>query len=309
MTIFRVAAVSFLVFFLVASCGGPQRNLKLSTHGHATAISTPADLRLSFLREDQSKQVYCAEPLPDVALGSEQTASGKLAGTFATAQAASAATTAALMEENKTLRKELNDAVREYERETGGKYERNLSSNVTVNSSANSSLNLEAAYGLAVKVSELGGRSQQVLLAREFLYRVCEARANRFFIDDQAYIDLQVKALGMIEAISTTKKPSVVAEKTALLQKVNEYNKQQSERCAAAFKACKSAKKTNCVETRDKCEKPLTFEALGLPAPRTLPQGEVPSLAQERPTIKAFSPLDKKGSYTVGSDGRLVRTQ
>ena len=135
--------LALVVAVLCSACVGPQRNVKLETHTHsgpgtqAISFSTPADLRLAFLREGKSDHVYCAEPMPDVALGSETSGNGSISAAMAATQAASAASTAALGEENSAIRKQLGDAIAQYEQETGKKYTRNDSSNTAQDASAN----------------------------------------------------------------------------------------------------------------------------------------------------------------------------
>src|SRR4051812_16548812 len=94
---------SIVLFAVLSSCGvfseGPQREVKISTSTYVknstTAFSTPADLRLGFLRGLDDKLSYCAEPLPDAALGSEKSASGSLAASAAASQSAAATATLA----------------------------------------------------------------------------------------------------------------------------------------------------------------------------------------------------------------------
>ncbi|MCP3143856.1 hypothetical protein [Pyxidicoccus xibeiensis] len=249
-------AVRILVMLLMPMLAGcsifspyavPQRRVKLSEHERSdggdssVAFSTSGDLRLAFLREENAKSVYCAEPMPDVALGSEQSGSGSLSAAASLTQSASAANSAALSEENEALRKDLRDAILAYEEATERRYNRSVSSNLSSSTSSNASLNLQATYKLAVTVAELGGRSHQVLLAREFLYRLCEARANGFFTSQQAYVELQVNALKMIQSIAMPARPSANAERAELVKKLNEYVTTQTELCKTQQSACTTA--------------------------------------------------------------------
>jgi len=251
---------------LLVGCGtAPQRVVRFTDHNSTkdkvTSFSTPSDLRLAFLRDSAGTTVYCAEPTPDVALGSEASGSGSLAATAAITQANSL--NATLAKQNEQLQNELARAIDRYEAETSKKYTSSYSSGYSASSqqSGNASLNLAASAKLAVTVAELGGRSQQVLLAREFLYRICEARANNFFTDATAYERLQQNALRLIESIYTTKQ-STEAERLAanaeLVKQVNEYNKLQQSRCEDKFKACdavasKPDEKTACATSKKKC--------------------------------------------------------
>lgn len=256
-------AVCFLAPPAIVSCAHPQREVKLSVHAaspnkdQVTGFSTPADLRLGFLREQSSMAVYCAEPMPDVALGHETTASGSASGSLE--QAASASAAASLAQENEELRKQLQEAVAAYEAETKRTYSGSRSMTTSNSLSSSGTLNLQAAYKLAVTVSELSGRSQQVLLAREFLYRLCEARANRFFVDDQVYVQLQNNALKLIESIASVQKPSELALRSEELKQINAYNESQTKFCALKDKACNdaagadAAKKAACAQENTKC--------------------------------------------------------
>ncbi|WP_437948933.1 hypothetical protein WME98_51295 [Sorangium sp. So ce296] len=269
-------------FLLIAAtaaataCGSPQRNVRYTEHDNAVAItsfSTPNDLRLAFLR-NKSDAVYCAEPMPDVALNSDASGSGSVAGSLSAAQSATMA--ASLSDENERLRGELRRALDKYERESSssGASSTSRSNSNSLGQSASGSLNLNAAARLAVSVAELGGRTQQVLLAREFLYRICEARANNFFEGGQAYVELQTNALRLIESIAASQQRSSDAERALanaeLLKQVNTYNTQQQTLCDERFKTCEAAatkedEKKACAAARKQCVeaiKPLEAPAM-----------------------------------------------
>lgn len=258
-----------------------QPHVKSDKGTTSVSFSTPADLRLAFLREENSNVTYCAEPMPDVALGSQQSASGSLNAAASLAQNASAATSATLAAENEALRKDLREAIIAYESATNREYSQSLSSNVSSSVSSSGSVNLQAAYSLAVSVSELGGRSQGVLLAREFLYRLCEARANKFIQSEQAYIELQNNALKLIQSISAPVRPSPATERAELAKRLTEYVAKQSDHCAAKQKAClavaadEAAKKT-CAADYAKCLSAIdaTLPAEDKAAPRSVPRTE-----------------------------------
>lgn len=270
----EVELVGFVAVLFASGCIGPQRNVKLDTHAQSkdgtsvVSFSTPADLRLAFLREGKAAVQYCAEPMPDVALGSDASGSGSASAAYQASQALSASTTAALSAENETLRKELQDAIASYENATQSRYSRSNSASTSASTSASGSANLQAAARLAVTVAELGGRSQQVLLAREFLYRLCEAAANGHIEKGHDYVTLQVNALRLIQSISRPVTKSATAENAELLQRIAEYTKSQTELCAARAKACTEAAgkdeaaKTACAKANKEC-----LEAIKPPAP------------------------------------------
>lgn len=258
-----------LLSLCASACQPPQRRVMFTEHtaGKAgsetiTSFSTPADLRLAFLRPDGSKDVYCSEPMPDVALGSDASGSASLAGAAALSQAAS--TNSSLAQENSSLRQDLAKAIDAYEKETKKQYSSSTTKSgaTSVENSGSGSVNLAASARLAITVAELGGRSQQVLLAREFLYRICEARANGFFQGPQAYIDMQMNALRLIESIASVPRQSAEAEKLAanseLVKQVTAYNTQRQADCEAKQKACDASAandvaKKECVKARKDC--------------------------------------------------------
>jgi len=237
----------------VLSCNQPQRSVRYSRvdEGKITSFSTPADLRLAFMRpgKNGAPAIYCAEPVPDVALGSELSGSGSLGATSALTGKSLLTSSltrenAALEEQNASLRRELEEAVREYERETRREYKTTYRTERSADRSSTSdeTVNLTAAAKLAVTVSELGGRSQQVLLAREFLYRLCEAKANDFIKTEGAYILMQATALSMIQSIYEAQHSSTAAQETAAyaeaVKQVNTFNDQHKKTCEAQRKVC-----------------------------------------------------------------------
>lgn len=242
----RHGPILALFVITLTACSLPQRAVKYSKveNNQITSFSTPSDLRLAFMRpaEANGVPIYCAEPIPDVALGSDVSASGSLSVSNAMSSAVSVNN--ALAKENEALRDQLNKAVDAYERDTHQQYKTSLSRSygASAQAAASQSVNLAAAARLAVTVSELGGRSQQVLLAREFLYRLCEARANKFITDEKAYIALEATALEMIQNIYASQHTSTFAEDVTatadLVKQVNDYNGKQAALCDSQKKAC-----------------------------------------------------------------------
>ncbi|WP_426753461.1 hypothetical protein [Myxococcus sp. Y35] len=177
----------------------------------------------------------------------------------ALAQSASAATNAALAQEKEALRKDLREAIRSYEQSTKSTYNRTLSSDLSNSTATSSSLDLQAAYKLAFTAAELGGRSRAVLVAREYLYRLCDARANKF--NDEAYAKLQERALTMVEAISKPAAANPAADRAALAQRISELATTQMKLCETQRSACMAlvgddkdkSKTTACSEAFMKC--------------------------------------------------------
>lgn len=249
----RAAGLS-VIATLALSCALPQREVRYSSHELSAdepvaAFSTPADLRLTFVRAPRSPYTFCAEPMPDVALGSTVEVSGAAKGSTSAEVSMSRTYASSLKEineslrkENEALRHELEKALDEYKKEKGQELKTSVESSLslagTSGSKSDGNLELQAAAKLAATVSELGGRSQQVLLAREFLYRLCEARANGFFKGGQAYVDMQQNALRMIESISKAAEKTAVEKRTALLKQGLELQKARASLCSDVKKSC-----------------------------------------------------------------------
>ena len=92
--------------------------------------------------------------------------------------------------------------------------------------------------GGAAKLSsaaiELAGRSQLVLLAREFLYRECELAAN-FALDEQKYNELSkqyAQILDVVTDLARAEQKRAQAELQDALNKAAELNKGQDEEIA-----------------------------------------------------------------------------
>lgn len=280
---------------LLVACGGSgvQRNVRMSAHRHepgtATAFSTPAELRLGFLRGKDDGLYYCAEPLPDVALGSDKSFSASLAASAAAAQAAANSSSVQqandrLAEDNESLRRERDDAVRAYETDTRQQYTGSRSSvhSSSLNASANASLNAAAATRTAIAVSELAGRSPEVLLAREFLYRICEARSNGFFTDPKVYSEQQANALRLIQVAYEAKYKTLDASAEAQkVKSILDYNAQKLALCTSRKDTCdklaaKDDDKKACLVTYADCLK--NVELLSLPVPaKPAPDGKPPT--------------------------------
>lgn len=273
--------ILWMLITLAIGCGGkPQRRVFFDSvpKNEIVSFSTPAELRLAFMRPDGNKARYCAEPMPDVALGSTMSAAGSLSASGALSKAASV--NASLAQENEQLRDQLGKAVDAYERETRNSYRASLSRSGSASSqmSASGSLNLAAAANLAVTVSELGGRSHQVLLAREFLYRLCEARANNFITKEENYIALEIQALDMIQNIYASQRASNAAEdalaNAELLKQVNEYNGTRLKLCDVKKESClqqasDAAKKQACGDEHKKCVDGISLLKLQDATPRS----------------------------------------
>ena len=283
--------------FIATTCGCaalPQRDVRFEYHSTApdhqadpstakqtterfddsiTSFSTPSDLRLGFVRGKDSKHRYCAEPMPDVAMSSEISGSGSLALSAAMNQ--SAAMNVELARENAALREELSkksssDEAGSNNSEDGGKSDtkNKSSSGVGASNAMGASGSLEAAisYRSAVTAAELAGRTQQVLLAREFMYRLCEADSNGSLAGAD-YGSLLERGLAMVENVATGKSTGPAD----LLKQVNEYNEQRKKVCDVKLARCErftGKPKEDCLAAADKCFDELKLLEHGAVAPK-----------------------------------------
>ena len=123
-------------------------------------ITIPANLRTVDIRKTKSGYIVCSEPMPDVAMSNVL----KLAVEASQAQEASASS---------------------------------VTGEDSVSSSLSNTTGIKGNSEAATTALQLAGRTQVVLLAREFLYRNCVARANNW-IDDPAFKESQNKIIDQI---------------------------------------------------------------------------------------------------------------
>ena len=114
--------------------------------GNGEMVTMPANLRTIDIRKPNAGYIVCSEPIPDVAMSNVL----KLAMEVAQGQNASAAS--AVGEDS-------------------------------ISTTLANTLGLKGNTDTMTTAMELAGRSQVVLLAREFLYRNCVARANNWIND------------------------------------------------------------------------------------------------------------------------------
>lgn len=287
-------------FAIAASgCAGVQREVRISTSrlksGSATAFSTPADLRLGFLRTSkEGEPIYCAEPMPDTSLGSDVSLSGSLANSQSASQSAAVAATLAdtnqaLLEDNESLRRELDrtkdqlvqgdeskssvctSIERARNRKSSTSASHNASETSSNQTSATSSLNATAAARFAATVSELSGRSPEVLLAREYLYRLCEARANGY-LENREMAEGQLNALNLVKTVYQARfQVSEISNQTQLMKAINDFNSAQTKFCSDRKASCedlaaqgtdekdKTKAKAACVKPYDDCLSKITL--------------------------------------------------
>lgn len=76
-----------------------------------------------------------------------------------------------------------------------------LTGTIKLLSETGQSLEGSAAADLAAKVAELSGRTAVVLLARDLLYRACEASLNNPGMDQAAYVALFDRVADLVERL------------------------------------------------------------------------------------------------------------
>jgi len=131
--------------------------------GKGNLVTMPANLRTIDIRKPDSGYIICSEPMPDIAMSNVL----KLALDASQGQQASASST------------------------TGSD---------SASSSFSNNTGIKGNSEATTTALELAGRSQIVLLAREFLYRNCIARANTW-IDNKKFGESQDRIINQIAAM------------------------------------------------------------------------------------------------------------
>lgn len=195
----------------------PQKPQHISSEaigGGGDLYSIPANLRTIDIRKKDADYIVCSEPVPDVAMSNAL----KLALDASNTQSAETSATAG------------DDS-------TSG--------------SVSNSLGLKGSSDASTTALELAGRTQIVLLAREFISSNCKARANGW-IDDAAYKNGQNKIIDQITAMITTDKAKAEAEK-AKAEAVKAAVKLDKKALANVAGAFQQAKADACLSTYDSC--------------------------------------------------------
>lgn len=219
----KLTAISIVCISLLSGCGAlaPQKAALLDSRtlkSDAELITMPANLRTIDIREngEKSKYIVCSEPMPDIAMSNV-----------------------------------LKLALEASQNATG------KTSTVTGADSASA----EAAQSIGVKGSgeaaatalELAGRTQVVLLAREFLYRNCVARANGW-LDDEKFNDSQVRIIDQIsDMISLEKEQAKASAAKAEAQAAAVKLVLDKKAIADVAAAVKSEKNKYCMQKYDDC--------------------------------------------------------
>lgn len=144
-----------------------------STPAEAGAFTYPASIRGAYVRPAETKQFICAEPFPDAATDESNKLATKLAAEIA----------------------------------------KQLSVTGVSESSLTGTASAESSLDRSLKIVELSGRSELVLVMREALYRVCEASYNDNGFDKAERLDLYKTALKSVADIAEAIKNEGEAKK------------------------------------------------------------------------------------------------
>jgi len=231
-----------LIFFLVLSMQGlfgciPQTRLVKNTvsipsKNDISISSYPTELRGVYIRKSKgnvknkvtvtwkdkngdikTKDIYknfvdtylciCAEPPADTGANATLSATASLSNQLAASTAAAANLTNAINATNNNS--------------SGSEGSRNLSRENSFSNTATNNTAIEASLNLTRKVIELQGRTQLVLMAREFMYRNCEAAANGFISKEDflAMHELSIRQISEMLKASVVKAEAQKAEADA----------------------------------------------------------------------------------------------
>lgn len=113
---------------------------------------------------------------------------------------------------------------------------------------------------MAISVSQLAGRTQQVLLARDYFYHLCEARANGFITSNEDYAALLGKGLQMIVAIEEADARARIAEANKAKEE-SDADKKKKELADAQDKLKEELKKAGFGADRDDVIKGMAFDS------------------------------------------------
>ncbi|QEI11218.1 hypothetical protein [Cellvibrio japonicus] len=178
--------------------------------------SIPANLRTIDVRKKDADYIVCSEPVPDIAMSNAL----KLALEASNSQSASASTKTG-------------------EDSTSG--------------SVSNALGLKGASDASTTALELAGRTQIVLLAREFISSNCKARANGW-ITDEEFKNSQDAVIKQISEMINTENEKAKAEK-AKAEAVGAAVKAELDKKALAnvATAFQQAKTDSCLNNYDTC--------------------------------------------------------
>ena len=212
-------AIALLGIIVLSGCSvlSPQKPEHISSEAigdKGDLYSISANLRTIDIRKKNSDYIVCSEPAPDIAMSNAL----KLALDASNTQSAETSVT------------------------TGDD---------STSGSVSNALGLKGSSDASTTALELAGRTQIVLLAREFISSNCKARANGW-INNAEYKVGQDKIVDQITAMITTDKEKAKAEK-AKAEAVKAAVKLDKKALANVANAFQQAKADACLTTYDSC--------------------------------------------------------
>jgi hypothetical protein len=168
----------------------------------------------------------CAEPPADTGANSTFALAGSLSNQLAANSAAASNLSRAISNansgsnSNSTNKNNIdgendeNSKSRSIDASRSTELSRTATSDNSLSTSASNNLAVQANLNLSREVVELQGRTQLVLLAREFMYRNCEAAANGY-ISREDYLTLHKASINQVSEMLKASVSKAEAENTA----------------------------------------------------------------------------------------------
>ena len=258
--------LSVVCLFMWSACGGSKAQTVAKFNSleedESYIYSAPAQLRFMSVKNQKGIYRICSEPNPDVAANSSSKFNSQLALSLQTMMKMSQQ----LQIENKKLkqqlyaselqRKAMKDAIqRDNKSNRNSSYstdvQNSLNTQNALENSAGGSGSIGVAFERALTIVELKGRSEDVLLARDFLYRICEAAQN----DPSKYtardvINMQAKALMFLQKTrSIAAQAKITTANATILTKLAEFKAARDKQCNNAYNNAVKGPK----QTQEKC--------------------------------------------------------
>ncbi|WP_180700064.1 hypothetical protein [Pseudomonas crudilactis] len=201
----RLLALTFLSLTMISGCSSlglaeqkEAKIKKITANGELLMASIPAQLRGVYIRNESSANTYtsCAEPFSDVAASSSAQAS---------------------LEATNKLNAILNSQASSTSAE-GSTRSMSAGSNQDLQQTANGAIDFVST------IVTLDGRTQYVLLAREMMFRTCEAASNGWLGNNKAETATNVKS----------EHEAIIAALTSMVAAEQQKAKAQSDQALAS---------------------------------------------------------------------------
>ena len=212
---------SSAIFLSACSMNSDQKARHISSQAIGDSgdlYSMPANLRTIDVRGKDSNYIICSEPVPDIAMSNAL----KLALEASNEQSA---TTSSTVDSN------------------------------SVAGSITNALGLKGNSDASTTALELAGRTQIVLLAREFLSSNCNARANGWITDKEFKSNQETVMKQISEMINTDNDTAKAAKATAEAVSAAVTAELDSKALSNVSGAIKQAKSEFCLNNYDTCIK------------------------------------------------------